>query len=178
VTLRLDEALAVLERTPASLRALLGGLGAEWLDANEGPETWSPRQVLGHLIVGEETDWVPRARIILEHGEARPFEPFDRLAHLSRSRGAPAPELLDDFARLRRDNLATVRAWSLTDEQLALRGRHPELGPVTLSQLLAAWVAHDLGHVTQIARVMAKRYADEVGPWSAYLSVLGRGPLS
>jgi len=174
MTIRLDEALAVLERTPESLRALLGGLGEEWLEADEGPETWSPRQVLGHLIFGEETDWVPRARILLEHDEARPFEPFDRFAHLERSRGVAVAELLDDFARLRRDNLATVRAWNLTEEQLALRGRHPELGAVTLSQLLAAWVAHDLGHVTQIARVMAKRYATEVGPWSAYLSIVGR----
>jgi hypothetical protein len=176
MSIRIAEALEVLERTPATLQSLLDGLGGEWLDADEGPETWSPRQVVGHLIHGEETDWVPRARIILEQGEARPFDSFDRFAHLERVRDVPIRRLLDDFSRLRRENLAVVRGWDLTAEQLGLRGRHPALGAVTLGQLLATWTAHDLGHVVQIARVMAKRYAAAVGPWTAYLSVVTAEP--
>lgn len=130
--------------------------------------------MVGHLVHGEETDWVPRARIILEHGEDRPFEPFDRFAQLTRFAGRSLDELLDRFAGLRRENLETVRSWRLTEEQLALAGRHPELGRVTLRHLLATWAVHDLNHLAQIARVMAKRYGEDVGPWRAYLSILDR----
>ena len=167
----------LLARTPVVLRAWLGGLGEAWLHGNEGPETFSPHEVLGHLIHGEQTDWIPRARLILEHGLARPFEPFDRFAHRQRFAGRPTAELLDLFATLRTDNLEVLRAWNLTETRLAQRGRHPELGEVTLRQLLATWVAHDLGHLAQIARVMASQYAAAVGPWRAYLPVLHRtGP--
>jgi len=173
---RLEEALEILERTPATLQSMLGGLTTGWLEVDEGPETWNPREVLGHLIHGEETDWIPRARIVLEEGEARPFDPFDRFAHLRRFGHLGVDELLTRFAELRRENLATVRSWRLSEEQLALRGRHPALGAVTLGQLLATWAVHDLNHVVQISRVMAKRYSAVVGPWSAFLSVLALGP--
>jgi DinB superfamily len=172
VEFQLDDALDVLARTPAALTALLDGVGPGWQAANEGPETWNPCDVVGHLIHGEETDWVPRARIILERGEERAFDPFDRQAQFARFAGWSLPALLDRFGELRRENLATVRGWNLTVEQLDRRGCHPELGTVTLRQLLATWVVHDLDHVAQIARVMAKRYAADVGPWEAYLSIL------
>ena len=170
----LASGVPVLERTPDVLRTLLLGLPAEWTDATEGPDTWSPYVVVGHLIHGERADWIPRARIILAHGRARPFEPFDRLAQFRESEGKTLPELLDEFARLRAESLATLRGWALTDAQLALEGTHPALGQVTLRQLLATWVAHDLGHLVQIARTMAKRYRESVGPWRAYLSVMER----
>jgi DinB superfamily len=167
-------AVAVLERTPGTLRALLEGLPAGWTDGDEGPGTWSPYVVVGHLIHGERTDWIPRARIILERGANRRFTPFDRFAQLRESEGKSLGELLDEFARLRSENLATLAGWRLTEAQLALEGEHPEFGTVTLRQLLATWVAHDLGHVVQISRVMAKQYHDAVGPWRAYLSVMNR----
>jgi DinB superfamily len=169
---QLDDALDVLARTPAVLAGLLDGIGPGWQAAKEGPETWSPFDVVGHLIHGEETDWVPRARIILERGEERAFDPFDRWAMFARFGDWALPALLDRFAELRRENLETVRGWNLTAEQLDRRGRHPELGTVTLRQLLATWVVHDLDHLAQIARVMAKRYAADVGPWQAYHSIL------
>lgn len=170
----LSETLDLLGRTPAVLDTLLRGTGASWHASNEGSGTWSAFDVLGHLIHGEETDWVPRARIILEHGESRPFEPFDRFAQLSRFEGWSLEDLLDRFTELRRANLETVRSWNLTGAQLTLPGRHPELGGVTLRQLLATWTVHDLSHIAQISRVMAKVYTDEVGAWRAYLSVLDR----
>jgi len=165
---------AVLQRTPGCLRALLAGLPPAWTDAAEGPDTWSPYVVVGHLIHGERTDWIPRARIILEQGPNRRFEPFDRTAQLRESQGRPLDELLDELARLRTENLATLAGWRLTARQLALTGEHPALGTVTLSQLLATWVAHDLGHIAQTVRVMAKQYREEVGPWREYLPVLNR----
>ena len=168
------EALAVLERTPASLRALLLGLGEEWTDVDEGPDTFTPRDVLGHLIFGEETDWVPRIGIILDHGEGRPFTPFDRFGFRERCRGQTMEALLARFAELRESNLGVVRSLDLGEKDLERRGTHPGLGPVTLGQLLSAWAVHDLGHVVQVARVMAKRYREEVGPWRAYLTVLDR----
>lgn len=171
---RLDEAIEILERTPGAIRELLDGLSESWQRTDEGPDTWSPFDNVGHLIHGEETDWIPRARIILEHGSDEPFEPFDRFAQFERFRDWRPGELLDRFAELRASNLETLRAWELGPEQLELRGRHPELGTVTLGQLLATWAAHDLGHVAQIARVMAKRYRDDVGPWVAYLPILTR----
>lgn len=174
VSFNLPETLDILGRTPTVVSALLRGTSGAWHAANEGPDTWSAFDVVGHLIHGEETDWIPRARIILEHGETRPFEPFDRFAQFDRFTGWSLDQLLDRFAELRQANLKIVREWRLTEAQLALPGRHPELGPVTLRQLLATWAVHDLNHVAQIARVMAKRYTGEVGPWRAYLSILNR----
>ena len=171
---RLDEALAVLERTPAVLAAWLGELPAPWLDANEGPGTFSARDVLAHLIGGEEDDWLLRARLILAHGEEKPFTPFERFAFRERHGARSCAVLLELFARLREANLAELRALELGPRELALRGRHPELGSVTLAELLATWVVHDLGHLGQIARVQAKRWSAEVGPWRAYLPVLER----
>ena len=164
----------MLERTPAVLRVLLAGLPANWTHANEGPETWSPFDVVGHLIDGEETDWMPRARVILAQGTHRRFEPFDRFRHLRTNQGKTPGELLDRFAELRARNLRELEEIKLTPDQLQLTGEHPEFGLVTLEQLLATWVVHDLGHLAQIARVMANQYRDAVGPWHAYLSVLHR----
>ena len=170
----LSETLDLLERTPAVVNALLRGTSASWHGIDEGPGTWSAFDVAGHLIHGEETDWVPRARIILEHGESRPFEPFDRFAQFTRFSGWSLDQLLDRFAELRQANLETVRNWRLTEAQLDLPGRHPELGAVNLQQLLATWAVHDLNHIAQISRVMAKRYTQEVGVWREYLSILNR----
>jgi len=170
----LRETFDILARTPAVLDTLLRRTASSWHAINEGAGTWSAFDVVGHLIFGEETDWVPRARIILEHGEGTEFEPFDRFAQFSRFGGWSLDRLLDRFAELRRANLDTVGGWQLTAAQLALTGRHPELGIVSLRQLLATWAAHDLNHISQIVRVMAKRYTEEVGPWRAYLSILER----
>jgi DinB superfamily len=167
----LDDAVAVLERTPASLSALLLGLPETWIRATEGDGTWSPYDVIGHLIHGEHTDWIPRARHILS-GETRPFDPFDRTAQFKESEGKSLHELLLTFAELRRESVTTLLAMNLTDDDLGRKGLHPELGEVTLGQLLATWVVHDLDHVAQIARTMAKVYGEAAGPWSAYLSIL------
>lgn len=169
--IRLDDAVAILERTPASLRALLDGLPETWVRATEGDGTWSPYDVIGHLIHGERTDWLPRARHILA-GETRAFESFDRTAQFIESRGKSFGVLLATFADLRRENVAALVEMKLTDGDLRRRGLHPELGDVTLGQLLATWVVHDLDHIAQIARTMAKVYATATGPWSAYLSIL------
>ena len=171
---KLEHAIGILSRTPDTLNSLLRDLPESWLMQNEGPDSWSPYDIVGHLIHGEETDWIGRAKIILEHGEERPFDPFDRVAMFERSKGKTIAELLDTFARLRRENLRELQMLNLTPELLEKRGTHPELGTVTLKQLLATWVVHDLGHIRQIARVMAKQYKDEVGPWTAYLPVLTR----
>jgi hypothetical protein len=171
---RLEDALAVLERTPAVFRALLAGLPDAWTTADEGPDTFNAFGNLAHLVHGERADWIARARIVLEQGAARPFEPFDRFGHVRESAGRTPGELLDDFERLRAANLSVLRGWQLSDAQLALVGEHPSLGSVTLQQLLAAWVAHDLGHIGQTVRVMAKRYRADVGPWRAYLPILDR----
>ena len=168
----LDEAVAVLSRTPATLDALLRGLPQGWLDAHEGGETWSPFDVVGHLIHGEETDWLARVRIILEHGEARPFDKFDRTAQFQASQGRTIDVLLDEFATLRKANLGELAALRIEPADLARTGTHPAFGRVTLGQLLATWVAHDLDHVIQIARVMGRQYSDAVGPWRAYLRVI------
>jgi hypothetical protein len=170
----LSNGIAVLERTPPTLRAMLRGLGPAWLDATEGPETWSPYAIVGHLIHAERTDWIPRAQLILAQDTNRRFTPFDRFAQFRDSKGKSLADLLDEFARLRAGNLATLAGMRLTDAQLALEGEHPEFGAVTLRQLLATWVAHDLGHVAQTARVMAKQYREAVGPWRAYLPILDR----
>ena len=168
------EGVAVLEKTPATFRALLSGLPDAWITGNEGPDTFSPFDNLGHLIHGERTDWIPRAQIILAPGGSRRFEPYDRFAHYRESAGKNLGQLLDEFDALRAANLATLRGWNLTERQLALAGEHPALGTVTLRQLLSTWVAHDLGHIAQTTRVMAKRYREAVGPWRAYLPVLDR----
>jgi len=170
----LPTGLAVLERTPATLRTLLAGLPAAWIGATEGPDSWSPYDIIGHLIHAERTDWIPRARIILAKGVDRRFPPFDRFAQFRESEGKPLGTLLDELSSLRWENLATLRSWKLTDAQLALTGEHPAFGAVTLRQLLATWVAHDLGHLAQVARVMAKQYRDAVGPWREYLPVMDR----
>lgn len=167
-----QRATELLSHTPAILNALLRDLSETWLVRNEGPQTWSPYDIVGHLIHGEETDWIPRAKIILEYGEARAFEPFDRVAMFEKSKGKSMAELLDTFAMLRNQNLHELNEMQLTPTLLEKRGQHPELGVVTLQQLLATWVVHDLGHVRQIVRVMAKQYRDTVGPWRAYLSIL------
>ncbi len=169
---RLDDAVAILERTPGTLSAWLDGLPETWVRATEGEGTWSPYDVIGHLIHGERTDWIPRARHILA-GDPRPFEAFDRTAMFKESQGKSLRELLLTFAELRRENVAALVGMNLTDEDLDRRGLHPELGEVTLGQLLATWVVHDLDHVTQIARTMAKVYSEVTGPWSVYLSILG-----
>lgn len=169
---KLEQAIEVLERTPATLNSLLRDLSEQWLVQNEGPDTWSPYDVMGHLIHGEETDWIPRAKIILEHGESRAFDAFDRVAMFEESKGKSIIELLDTFTQLRAENLRQLQSLNLTSDLLDKRGRHPELGVVTLRQLLSTWVVHDLGHLRQVVRVMSKQYGEAVGPWKAYLSVL------
>jgi hypothetical protein len=168
----LQNTISLLTRTPAALNTLLRDLPETWTLRNEGENTWSAFDVVGHLIHGERTDWMPRARMVLQFGETQPFEPFDRQGHAREMQGKSLGQLLDEFARLRAENLAELRALNLRQEDLERRGRHPALGIVTLSQLLATWAAHDLTHVHQISRVMAHQYRDAVGPWSAYLGVL------
>ena len=170
----LAQSVAVLERTPVVLRAMLSGLPDEWINASEGPETFTPYDVLGHLIHGERADWMARAKIILDQGADRRFTPYDRFAQFEESKGKTLAHLLDEFAQLRAENLRTLAGWKLTDARLRLEGEHPEFGGVTLRQLLATWTAHDLSHIAQVARVMAKQYRDAVGPWRVYLPILDR----
>jgi hypothetical protein len=167
----LRDAVAILERTPATLSALLMGLPDTWVRATEGDGTWSPYDVIGHLIHGERTDWIPRARHIIA-GETRPFAAFDRMAQFTESQGKSLGELLTTFAELRQENVAALVEMNLADADLGRSGLHPELGEVTLGQLLATWMVHDLDHVAQVTRTMAKVYAEATGPWSAYLSIL------
>jgi hypothetical protein len=174
MTFNLYHGIAVLDRTPLVLDALLQGLPEEWTRSNEGADTWSPFDVVGHLIDGELTDWTERLHIILAQGPNRRFEPFDRFRHVARNKGRTLTDLLAEFQRLREKNLAELRELNLTAVQLQLTGEHPAFGTVTLEHLLATWVAHDLGHIAQITRVMAKQYRDAVGPWEAYLPVLHR----
>ena len=168
----LEECLSVLTRTPAALDALLRGLPEQWKTATEGPGTWSPYDVVGHLIHGERVDWMARLMVILEHGPNRPFDPFDREAQFRDSVGKSLVTLLDEFGELRHRNVAQLRALHLQPEQLELKGTHPVLGPVTVRQLLATWTAHDLAHMLQVNRVMAKRYKQDVGPFAQFLSVM------
>jgi len=169
---RLDQAVPILERTPQVISDLLGDLPEDWTRVDEGPDTWSPREVVAHLINGERTDWIPRARIILKQGNYRRFDPFDRFADLKTPRALG--ELLEEFGRLRAENVATVRGWNLKEGDLDLTGEHPEFGAVTMGQLLATWVVHDLSHIAQITRTMARAYTEAVGPWTAYFRVLQR----
>jgi len=168
----LEHTISLLARTPAALDALLRDLPDAWTLRNEGENTWSAFDIVGHLVHGDRTDWMPRAKMILQFGETRAFEPFDRWGQARESEGKSLGQLLDEFARLRRDSLAELRALNLRPEDLARRGRHPALGVVTLSELLATWAAHDLTHLHQISRVMAHQYRKAVGPWAAYLGVL------
>lgn len=168
----LQQTISLLRRTPAALDALLRDLPEAWTLRDEGEDTWSVFDVVGHLNHGERTDWMPRARMILQSGEGRSFEPFDRWAQVRESEGKSLEQLLDEFARLRKENLGELSALNLRREDLELRGRHPALGVVTLSELLATWAVHDLTHVHQISRIMAHQYREAVGPWSAYLGVL------
>jgi hypothetical protein len=168
----LTDVVPILTRTPASLDALLRGLPDTWVRSGEGEDTWSPFDIVGHLVFVERTDWMPRVRIILEQGESRPFDPLDRFAQMKQTRDQTLEQRLDDFARLRSENLAALEALNLKPEDLKRRGKHPALGIVTLSQLIATWAAHDLTHLHQLARVLAHQYQDAVGPWSAYLGVL------
>lgn len=171
---QLERGVEVLERTPRVMRELLSALSPDWTQGTEGPDTWSPYVIVGHLIHGERTDWIPRARIILDQTGDRRFTPYDRFAQFRESEGKSLAQLLDEFSDLRAQNLDTLREWRLSDEQLSLEGIHPEFGSVSMRQLLATWVAHDLGHIAQTARVMAKQYREAVGPWRAYLPVMDR----
>ena len=168
----LAETIALLARTPAALNAFLRDLPDTWSYHNEGDDTWSAFDIVGHLIVGERTDWMSRLRILLQHGQARPFDPFDRFAQAKESQGKSLEQLLDEFARLRSENLVALLALNLQPADMTRRGMHPTLGSVTLSELLATWAVHDLTHLHQLSRVMAYQYRDAVGPWSAYLGVL------
>ncbi|UCG85015.1 MAG: DinB family protein [Gemmatimonadota bacterium] len=170
--LALKDVFAILESTPETLRALLGNLPDHWLTCTEGPQSFSPRDVLGHLLHGEETDWMPRVKMVLEHGESVAFEPFDRFAFRKKYKGKTIEALLDDFEARRIRNLEELTQLDLSPEQLQLTGTHPELGRVTLAQLLATWTVHDLAHINQITRVMARQYVNEVGPWREYVRLL------
>lgn len=171
---QLTRAVEILERTPAAFRSLLEGLPAEWTDADEGPETFSAYDNLGHLVWAERTDWIPRARVILERTPDAAFPSFDRFGHHDAYKGWSLAALLDEFGRIRLENLGILRGWQLTPEDLALAGNHPAFGRVTLGQLLATWVVHDLGHLAQTSRVLAKQYGNAVGPWREYLPILDR----
>lgn len=168
----MDHALEILSRTPSVVRAMLQGVSDEWTRNNEGPDTFSPFDVVGHLVDGEETDWVTRARIVLSDADERKFQPYDRFRHYARNEGKSVDSLLDEFEKLRRENLELIRSWNLGAGDFERTAMHPSLGVVTLSQLMSAWAVHDLGHIAQIARVMAKQYRDEAGPWIEYLPVL------
>jgi len=170
---RLKEAAESLAATPTAVDALLRNRPEAWLECSNGEGTFTPRDVLGHLIFAEMTDWIPRARHILEGDGAVPFAPFDRVGHRPLIEGRPIGELLDRFAALRRENVAILRAFHLGEAQLEMTGTHPELGPVTLRQLLATWVVHDLGHIAQLLRILAHEYRDEIGPWRQFVTIVG-----
>ena len=173
-----EQAVEILRRTPATLTVLLGGLPEEWTTSTEGPDTWSVLDIIGHLLHGEEADWIVRARTILEHGETQPFNSFNRTAMFDQYQGLSLERLLAAFEQARAKNLETLSEWHISPEKLAQKGTHPALGTVTLGQLLATWVVHDLNHIGQIVEVMARQYAQAVGPWSAYLAILTRPILT
>jgi hypothetical protein len=170
----LAEAIVILERTPLVIENMLKDIPEEFVMNNEGPDSWSPYDIVGHFIHGEKTDWVVRMNIILSDGGDKKFTPFDRFAQFNNSKGKTLIQLIDEFKVLRKQSIATVKAKNITDADMQKTGIHPEFGTVTLSQLLSTWVVHDLGHIAQIARVMAKQYTAETGPWLAYLPVLTR----
>lgn len=167
-----NKSLEILKRTPVVLSGLLKGLHDDWIMANEGTDTFSAYDVIGHLIHGEKTDWVVRAKRILQHGAALPFEPYDRFAQIEESKGKTLQQLLDEFATLRKENTDWLAELSLTEEDLEKKGMHPSLGEVTLRNLLSTWVVHDLTHIAQITRVMAKQYKEEMGPWPEFFRIL------
>jgi hypothetical protein len=168
----IEKSKEILERTPDVLHTMLQGASTEWTSINEGGETWSVYDVIGHLIHGEKTDWVPRAAIILAENTDKKFKPFDRFAQFEESKGKSLPQLLEEFKILRKRNMEWLLSKQLTDKDLAKKGIHPAFGEVTLSQLLATWTVHDLNHIAQIARIMAKQYKTAVGPWIEYLGIL------
>jgi DinB superfamily len=168
----LEKSIEILDRTPAVLSTLLKGIAQDWTSNNEGKDTWSVYDIIGHLIHGEKTDWVPRAKIILSQNSNKNFEVFDRFAQFEESKEKSLTELLDEFDRLRKENLDWLRSAKITEDDLEKKGFHPAFGEVTLSQLLATWAVHDLNHIAQIARVMSKQYQSAVGPWTAYLKIL------
>lgn len=168
----LADGIEILQRTPATLRSMLSGLPDQWILPNEGEDTWSAYDIVGHLVYGEKTDWISRTKIILEYGPEKSFTPFDRFAQFKDSAGKSLQQLLDEFETLRTANIETLRSLEIKAADYSRQGRHPNLGDCTLGQLLATWVVHDLGHIRQIARVMAKLYRDEIGPWQAYLPVV------
>lgn len=169
----LQLSIQILERTPQVLSVLLENLSEGWIHNNEGQDTWSPYDIIGHLIHGEQTDWIPRAKIILAQDPSNlTFTPFDRFAQFEESKGKTIDDLLATFANLRKQNIEELEALNISQSQFKLKGMHPELGEVTLAQLLATWVTHDLGHINQIARVMGKNYKDQVGPWTQYIKIL------
>ena len=174
MTFDLKKSIAILEKTPAVLKAMLENLPEDWTHFNEGEETWSAYDVVGHFIHGEKTDWIPRARIILSNRKDKTFESFDRFAQFEDSKCKTLHKLLEEFSKLRAENLRILKSLNLSDEDLILEGTHPELGKVNLKQLLATWTVHDLNHIHQISRVMAKQLKDEIGPWTAYISVVNR----
>lgn len=169
---KLPEATQILERTPAVVTQMIAAVPEGWIKATEGVGTFSCYDIVGHLIHGELTDWIPRTRIILEHGETRAFEPFDRCAQFREDQTRPIGALLDQFAFMRAENLSVLQGLHLREQDLARKGTHPEFGPVTLGQLISSWAVHDLSHISQIARVTAKQYSHEVGPWYQYTSIL------
>ena len=168
----INKSLEILERTPAVLNTLLSGLNEDWLINNEGPETFSPYDVIGHLIHGEKTDWTARTKRILEFGTGKSFEPYDRFAQKEESKGKTMQQLLSEFEKLRKENIHWLRSLNLTEKDLDKKGMHPKLGEVSLRNLLATWVAHDLTHIAQVSRVMAKQYKDEMGPWPEFFRIL------
>ena len=168
----ISKSVEILQQTPYTLTRMLENLSPEWIESSGDRENWSPYDVIGHLIHGEETDWIPRAEIILAQGIIRIFTPYDRLAQFERSRNKTLEALLTEFAYLRNANIEKLLRWQLTSDQFELKGMHPELGEVTLEQLLATWAVHDLNHVQQIVKYLAARYSENVGPWKAYLSIL------
>ncbi|MCL6098311.1 MAG: DinB family protein [Bacteroidetes bacterium] len=170
----IDETIEVLSRTPGVLKVLLNDLSHNWVHNNEGSETWSPYDVVGHLIHGEKTDWITRAKIIVDYGESRPFDPYDRFAQFEASKGKSIEELLEEFTALREQNIKTLREFKLTENDFRKTGKHPKFGKVTLEELLATWAVHDFNHIGQTARTMAKQYDAEVGPWKEYLPILHR----
>lgn len=169
---QIEKAVEILAQTPAVVKSLLENLSGEWLENAPDSESWSAFDVVGHLIHGEETDWIPRAEIILAQAENSTFQPFDRFAQLEKSKGKTLNELIENFTALRAKNLKTLREMNLTEEKLQLKGIHPELGEVTLEQLLATWTVHDLNHLKQLVTVLANKYAENVGVWKQYLSIL------
>ncbi|WP_109301412.1 DinB family protein [Aquimarina sp. AU474] len=168
----LNKSIEILERTPITLESMLRDLSSDWVKSNEGENTWSPYDILGHLIFGEKTDWMVRATIILNQSEDRMFQPFDRFAQLKEKQDKTIVDLITEFKKLRKNNLIELKSLNLTHEDFERKGIHPELGEVTLEQLISTWVVHDLGHIAQISRVMAKQYKTNVGPWEAYLGIL------